>query len=501
MARRRSLLASAELDVELDTNTYQVIETNMAKRVADEPISTFSVDVDTGSYANIRSILTRGGTPNPNAVRIEEMINYFDYGYTPAANLNQPFAIHTEMAEDPLHTGKHVLKIGIKGYEVAPENIPAANLVFLLDTSGSMQGDDRLGLIKEGLAELATQLRLQDRVAIVTYAGSAGVALPSTQGKEAAKIIAALDGLEAGGSTAGGEGIELAYKIAEQHKVPNGVNRILLATDGDFNVGTSDMASLKKLIEAKRKSGIALTTLGVGQGNYHDGIAEQLANVGNGNHAYIDTLNEARKVLIDEVSATMMTIAKDVKIQVEFNPAVVSEYRLIGYENRMLATEDFDNDKVDAGEIGAGHEVTALYSLALVGSGKETLDANKATPVENVEASRMHFNASELGLVRVRYKNPTQNRSNLIERMVQATPAKSASEHLRFATAVAAFGDAMRQQSPTNAQIKAALNLAQKSQGADPFHYRKEMIDLMTRYDKQRPKRDEQAIAISCFSD
>jgi len=338
----------------LDRENYKHYKSNPVKLVAEEPVSTFSIDVDTGSYANVRRMLNAGRLPPQDAVRIEEMINYFSYNYRTPDNLKRPFAVTTEIAPAPWDKGKHLLHIGIKGYEVDRASLPASNLVFLVDVSGSMRSPNKIGLLKSALKMLSRQLSSKDRISLVVYAGASGVVLEPTPGNQHGKIAAALDALQAGGSTNGGAGIRLAYAMAEQAFIKGGVNRVILATDGDFNVGTVNFEALTDLVEEKRKSGIALTTLGFGSGNYNDHLMEQLADKGNGNYAYIDTINEARKVLVDEMGATLLTIAKDVKIQIEFNPTVVSEYRLIGYENRMLNREDFNNDQVDAGEIGAG---------------------------------------------------------------------------------------------------------------------------------------------------
>src|SRR5690606_29366466 len=382
---------------------YAEREDNPVQRVSEQPVSTFSVDVDTGSYSNVRRMIRDGVRPHADAVRAEEFINYFDYGHRGPDSLDTPFRATTEIAPAPWDTRRHLLMIGIKGYDVPKAELPPANLVFLLDTSGSMNSRNKLPLLKQAFAELTRQLRAQDSVSIVVYAGSAGLVLPPTPGDRQEEILAALERLEAGGSTNGGDGIRLAYAMARRAFVEDGVNRVILATDGDFNVGTVDGGSLETMVADQRKSGIALTTLGFGHGNYNDHLAERLADAGDGNHAYIDTLQEARKVLVEEMSSTLLTIAQDVKIQIEFNPAVVSEYRLIGYENRMLAREDFANDRVDAGGIGAGHEVTALHEITLAGSGADQLPALRyaqATAPSNGSKS------GELAHLRLRYKRP-----------------------------------------------------------------------------------------------
>ena len=388
---------------QVDRENYLHYGTNPVKLVAQEPVSTFSIDVDTASYANVRRMLSREGRlPPSDAVRLEEMINYFSYSYPVPESSELPFGINTELAPAPWSDKHQLLQIGIKGYQPAPEHRPPANLVFLVDVSGSMQSPDKLGLVKKSLHLLVNRMSAEDRIALAVYAGNAGTVLESTSGDEKAKILAAIDALEAGGSTHGSAGIKLAYQLAQQNRVEGGINRVIIASDGDMNVGTINLEALKDLIERKRETGIALTTLGFGTGNYNYALMEQLADVGNGNAAYIDSLKEAQKVLVNEMQSTLLTIASDVKIQVEFNPAVVSEYRLVGYENRMLNREDFTNDKVDAGDIGAGHTVTALYEVTLVGSGGERvpeLRYGSRTQKETRESS-------ELAYVKLRYKQP-----------------------------------------------------------------------------------------------
>ncbi|MBB5206645.1 vWA domain-containing protein [Chiayiivirga flava] len=452
--------------------TYADIASNPIHRAAEEPVSTFSIDVDSGSYANVRRMLVQGRLPPSDAVRSEEFLNYFDYGYAPPASPATPFSVTTEFAVAPWNPQRHLLLVGLKGYEVPASAIPASNLVFLIDTSGSMQSPDKIDLLKQAFAELTQSLRPQDRVAIVAYAGSAGLVLDSTAGSDKATILAAIDRLQAGGSTNGGAGIELAYATAQAHLIAGGVNRVILATDGDFNVGTVSQDALETLVKHKRDSGIALTTLGFGQGNYNDQLAERLADIGNGNHAYIDTPNEARKVLVEELSSTMMTIARDVKIQIEFNPAVVAEYRLVGYENRLLAREDFNNDKVDAGEIGAGHDVTALYEIAVVGSGGEASEPLRyAAPVAG-------GTGDELGFLRLRYKAPDGDTSKLIETPLSRTVEYAPSERLRFAAAVAAFSDALRDGAHLGRWTFDDIAAAARG-GADPFGYRAEFVALV----------------------
>lgn len=423
-----------------NTETYAERSDNPVHRTSEQPVSTFSIDVDTGSYSNVRRMLREGRRPPADAVRAEEFINYFRYGHAAPADRATPFRVTTELAPAPWNAQRQLLMVGIKGYDVPKASLPPANLVFLVDTSGSMDEPDKLPLVKTALRQLVPQMRAQDRVSIVVYAGSAGLVLPPTPGDRHDEIIGALDRLQAGGSTNGGEGIELAYAMARQAFVKEGVNRVILATDGDFNVGIVDRKALETLVGDRRKSGIALTTLGFGEGNYNDAMAERLADVGDGNHAYIDTPQEARKVLAEEMQATLLTIARDVKIQIEFNPAAVSEYRLIGYENRLLNREDFANDKVDAGDIGAGHEVTALYEITPAGSG-----ADRVPPLRYGATQAASADANEVAHLRLRYKLPDAAASKLIETPVlRSSLVARPSEALRFASAVAAYADLLR---------------------------------------------------------
>jgi len=465
----------------IDRENYAHFKDNPTKRVQANPVSTLSIDVDTGAYANVRRILNNGRLPQHDAVRVEELINYFTYDYPLPEGLEPPFRVTTEVAPTPWNKKTFLLHIGIKGYNIPKENLPPANLVLLADVSGSMNSPDKLGLLKSALKLLTKQLSKKDKVSIVVYAGASGVVLEPTAGNQTATINAALDRLSAGGSTNGGEGIKLAYAIAQQAFIKNGINRVLLATDGDFNVGTVNFEALKNLIEQKRKSGISLTTLGFGTGNYNDHLMEQLADAGNGNYAYIDSLNEARKVLVDEISSTFNTIAKDVKIQIEFNPAIVAEYRLIGYENRLLKREDFSNDKVDAGEIGAGHSVTALYEIALVGSGGERLE--KLRYSENQSRTQAQHQ-NELAFVRLRYKAPNGDTSKLLEnRVLQEQIIKQldkTSESFRFSAAVAAFGQQLRGGKYIGQfSYNDIISLAQTARGEDPFGYRAEFLKLV----------------------
>jgi len=420
---------------------YDGKEVSPVKLTAAEPVSTFSVDVDTGAYANARRFLTQGMMPPKDAVRTEEMINYFRYDYAKPKDRSQPFTVSTDVAKSPWNPGTYLMRIGLRGYDIDSDERPPANLVFLMDVSGSMNSPDKLPLVKTALAGLAGELSPQDRVSIVVYAGAAGLVLEPTN--DTATIRRALDSLSAGGSTAGGAGIELAYRIAEDNFIKGGVNRVILATDGDFNVGVSDTKALIELIEKKRDSGITLTTLGFGQGNYNEAMMEQVANKGNGNYAYIDSALEAKKVLGEEMSSTLFTIAKDVKIQVEFNPAVIAQYRLVGYENRALREEDFDNDRVDAGDIGAGHQVTAIYEVVPVGS-KGWIAPRK---YEDAPAAAAQAKLAEAATVKLRYKLPTSDTSKLIEQVVASSAFKTAAApqgDFAFAAAVAAYGQVLR---------------------------------------------------------
>ena len=420
---------------------YEGEDVSPVKQVAQEPVSTFSVDVDTGAYANTRRFLTQGALPPKDAVRTEELINYFRYDYAAPATRETPFTVTTDMARTPWNPDTRLLRIGLRGYDLPRKERPSANLVFLMDVSGSMESADKLPLVKAALSGLAGELSPQDRVSIVVYAGAAGLVLEPTN--DTKKIREALDRLTAGGSTAGGAGLQLAYQIARDNFIEGGVNRVLLATDGDFNVGVTDDKALIEMVEKQRDSGITLTTLGFGTGNYNEAMMEQVADHGNGNYAYIDSALEAGKVLKDEMQSTLFTIAKDVKIQVEFNPAVVSQYRLLGYENRALREEDFDNDKVDAGDIGASHQVTAIYEIVPVGAKGWTGPRR----YEDRPAPTAAAKANELAFVKLRYKAPNGATSKLIERVVPTAALGTAAApkgDMAFATAVAAFGQKLR---------------------------------------------------------
>jgi Ca-activated chloride channel family protein len=471
-----------KLDIaDVERENYQHLDENTVKDVKKQPVSTFSIDVDTGSYSNVRRMLQNGLFPRKDAVRVEELINYFSYHYLTPETLDPPFKVSTELSATPWNKDTYLLKIGIKGYDVPKSELPSSNLVFLIDVSGSMEDANKLGLLKSAFKLLVNQLTAKDKISIAVYAGSSGVVLEPTSGAEKAKIIAAIEQLRAGGSTNGGEGIHLAYALATQGFIRNGINRVLLATDGDFNVGTVNFEALKDLVEEKRKTGVSLTTLGFGTGNYNEHLMEQLADAGNGNYAYIDTLNEAQKVLVEEMSSTLQTIAKDVKIQLEFNPDNVAEYRLIGYENRVLKQEDFNNDKVDAGDIGAGHTVTALYEIALQGGKGRKLDNLRYSDAKPVEEARY---SNELAFLRLRYKTPTGDISKLLEFPVQrdkiVDSIDKTSEDFRFAAAVAAFGQLLRGGTYLeHFNYDDVMNLASKARGDDKFGYRNEFIKLV----------------------
>ncbi|CRM19644.1 vWA domain-containing protein [Pseudomonas sp. 52 E 6] len=452
---------------------YENLPDNPMHRVAETPVSTFSADVDTGSYANVRRFLNQGSLPPEGAVRLEEMVNYFPYSYALPTD-GSPFGVTTEVAATPWNPRTQLLRIGIKASDRAVAQLAPANLVFLVDVSGSMDRREGLPLVKSTLKLLVDQLREQDRVSLVVYAGESRVVLKPTSGRDKVKIRNAIDQLTAGGSTAGASGIELAYQMAREGFIDKGINRILLATDGDFNVGISDFDSLKQMAVEQRKTGVSLTTLGFGVDNYNEHLMEQLADAGDGNYAYIDNLREARKVLVDQLSSTLAVVARDVKLQVEFNPARVSEYRLLGYENRALKREDFNNDKVDAGEIGAGHTVTALYEIVPKGE-KGWLE-----PLRYAAAPAGEGKSGELAMLRVRYKPAGGGESQLIERPISNESTK-ASDDLRFAAAVAAFAQQLkgdgRYTGSMSLQDTAAL--ARSARGDDPFGLRSEFVQLV----------------------
>ena len=455
---------------------YGQISDNPIHRVAEAPVSTFSVDVDTGSYSNVRRLLNGGALPPADAVRVEELINYFPYDYALPRD-GRPFAVHTALAPAPWNAQRVLLRVAIKGQDVAKQSLPPANLVFLVDVSGSMESADKLPLLRSSLKLLVDQMRPVDRISLVTYAGSTQVVLPPTSGADKGTIKAAIDGLRAGGGTAGASGIELAYRAAQQSFIDGGINRILLATDGDFNVGVSDTAELKKMVEAKRRTGISLSTLGFGTGNYNEALMEQIADVGDGAYSYVDNLMEGHKVLVSEMSSTLATIAKDVKVQIEFNPALVQEYRQIGYENRQLRREDFHNDQVDAGDIGAGHTVTALYELTLTGA-RGAIDPLRYGAATTAGDAR----SGELAHLRLRYKLPGKSSSELMETPIRREamrPLDQADADFRFATAVSGFGQVLRGGRYTGEWTVAdARALAAASLGDDRFGYRGEFLRL-----------------------
>ena len=459
---------------------YDFITENAFLKTKDNALSTFSIDVDAASYSNTRRFLNNNQLPPPGAVRIEEMLNYFSYTY-PQPQADKPFSVNTEISDCPWNPKHRLALIGLQGKKIAVENLPQANIVFLIDVSGSMSGPGRLGLVKESMKLLTDQLREQDKVSICVYAGNAGLVLPAANGLQKQKIKDAIDALESGGSTAGGAGILLAYKTAKENFIKGGNNRVILCTDGDFNVGQSSDAALETLIEEQRKSGVFLTVLGYGMGNYQDAKMQKLADKGNGNHAYIDQLSEAKKVLVSEFGGTLFTIAKDVKLQVEFNPSLVQGYRLIGYENRMLNKEDFNDDKKDAGELGSGHTVTALYEIIPVGENSEFLkkvDALKYQP--ELGFSKSSFN-KEMMTVKLRYKDPAGEASRLMEVTVldQRIALAVTSENFRFAAAVAEFGLLLRNSAfKQQANYKNVLNLAGSAVGTDQQGYRKEFVEL-----------------------
>ena len=462
-----------------DRENYAPLAGNPVQLASERPVSTFSIDVDTGSYANVRRFLNAGSLPPANAVRVEELINYFSYDYPLPAQRDQPFSVTTRLAPAPWNKDRLLLQVGLKGYAIPVDRRAPANLVFLIDISGSMQDLDKLPLLKSAFRLLAQQMTATDRIALVVYAGGAGAVLAPTPGNQQATINAALDQLEAGGSTNGAGGIRLAYDLARQSFIKGGINRIVLATDGDFNVGLTDFDALIDLVAREREGGVSLTTLGVGTGNYNDALLERLADAGNGNYAYLDTLSEARKVLVEQLSGTLQTIAKDVKIQVEFNPTAVAEYRLIGYENRLLRREDFNNDRIDAGEIGAGHTVTALYELTLHDSPARRVDPLRYALHEG-SAPATPTGGTELANVSLRFKAPDSARSRRLDHPVRRTAGEPASRDLEFAAAVAAFGQKLRGGEYLDGySYEQIAQLAAAARGADADGYRSEFVSLV----------------------
>lgn len=472
---------SADSTTDLNTEAYDAITENAFQRTIDQPLSTFSVDVDTASYANVRRFLNMGQLPPAGAVRIEELVNYFTYDDAPPTNA-EPFAVHAETAGCPWNPAHRLVRFGLKGKVIENQKRPRSNLVFLLDVSGSMNEPNKLPLVKESLRLLTQQLGENNRVAIVVYAGASGLALPSISGSEQSAIGEALDRLAAGGSTNGGEGIALAYRVAEEHKIPGGVNRVILCTDGDFNVGVTNRSDLVQLVEQHAKAGVFLSVLGYGMGNLKDSTMEQLADKGNGNYAYIDTINEAKKVLVEQMSGTLVTIAKDVKIQIEFNPRMVAGYRLLGYENRMLAAQDFKDDTKDAGEIGAGHTVTALYELIPTGSDAGGVIAVDPLRYQQAAALTDAASSNEMLTLKLRYKHPDGQTSDEIRFTLKDTGLEfsRASANLRFAASVAAFGMLLRNsQHKGEATLPAVSEWAATAVGDDPNGYRQEFLELI----------------------
>ncbi len=464
-----------------ENERYGEFEDNPVKLVAEEPVSTFSIDVDTASYSVVRRYLNDGVLPPKDAVRTEELVNYFNYDYALPDGPDEPFRADVAVYDTPWDAGTQLIRIGLQGYDIPADTRPAANLVFLVDTSGSMNAPDKLPLLKKSLKMLVDQMGPEDSIAIVAYAGSAGVVLEPTRGSEKRKIMAALNAFRAAGSTAGAEGIRQAYALAEANFQEDAVNRVILATDGDFNVGHTENSTLEDYISRKRETGVYLSILGFGRGNYKDDRMQVLAQAGNGNAAYIDTLNEARKVLVDEMGGTLFAIANDVKIQVEFNPAYVAEYRLVGYETRLLAREDFNNDKVDAGEVGSGHEVTALYEITPPESDSRLVDPLRyGEPAPKAAAG---VDNGEIANLRLRYKLPGEAKSTLWERPILAEARTSFAEaprEARFATAVAGFGQILR--GAVNVEdftFDNVIAVARAAKGDDPFGYRSEFLQLV----------------------
>ena len=460
---------------------YAEFDENPVKQVAREPVSTFSIDVDTASYAIVRRYLKEGRLPPADAIRTEEMINYFNYAYKIPESREAPFHADIAVFDTPWDEGTALVRIGLQGYDIPTNKRPPANLVFLVDTSGSMQSQDKLPLVKRSLRMLAQRMNADDRIAIIAYAGRAGVVLEPTPAARMAKILTAIDRLQSGGSSAAVAGIQLAYRLAGQNFRDGAANRVILATDGDFNVGIRDPDALEDLIAEKRKTGIYLSVLGFGKGNLQDNIMQKLAQAGNGNAAYIDSYSEARKVLIDEMGSTLIPIADDVKIQVEFNPAYVAEYRLIGYETRLLKREDFNNDKVDAGEVGSGHSVTALYEITPPGSKSRLVDPlryGETAPVEKAGVEN-----GELAWLRIRYKKPGAAKSHLMEQPIaqsSRTSFQGAPADARFAAAVAGFAQLLRGNANMGAfTVKDVIRIAGETRGRDEFGYRAEFQQLV----------------------
>ena len=463
---------------QFNTEEYDAINENIFHDALRNPLSTFSIDVDAASYSNMRRFINNGQRPPKDAVRIEEMVNYFNYDYQQPKG-EDPFSIYTEIATAPWNAKHKLVHIGLQGKEIPTDNLPPSNLVFLVDVSGSMSDFNKLPLLISSFKLLVEQLREQDRVAIAVYAGAAGLVLPSTSGANKEKIIDALDQLQAGGSTAGGAGIKLAYAVAKDNFKVGGNNRVILATDGDFNIGESSDAAMERLIEEKRNDGIFLTVLGFGMGNYKDSKMEKIADKGNGNYAYIDNILEAQKVLVNEFGGTLFTIAKDVKLQIEFNPSKVKAYRLIGYENRMLKSEDFNNDKKDAGELGSGHTVTAMYEIIPVGVDSEFYKIDELK-YQSTKIEKSAEKSDELMTVKFRYKKPDEDVSKLIVHALKDTETSNTSENFRWSASVAAFGMLLRESEYVkDYSFGDVLSMAQDSKGEDKEGYRSEFINLV----------------------
>lgn len=485
--KRRVAYADGFIEYPPSQEGYDALVDNAYASPLDEPLSTFSIDVDTASYANVRRYIERGMLPPAGAVRIEELVNYFPYDYeAPAKDAEHPFNVHVETAAAPWNPKHRLMKVGLKGYEVPWSERPAANLVFLIDVSGSMSGQNKLPLVKDALRMLVERLDKRDRVAVVVYAGASGLALPSTTADNTETILHALDHLHSGGSTNGGAGIELAYTVARKHFIEGANNRVVLCTDGDFNVGTTNRSSLVDLIEAKAKQGVFLSILGFGMGNYKDDVMEELSNKGNGNYAYIDSKREARKVLVEQAGGTLLTIAKDVKIQVEFNPSQVRAYRLIGYANRMLEAKDFNDDTKDAGEIGAGHTVTAFYEIIPHGTDEEvnvpSVDPLKYQPEKSMPI--LVDGSSEMATVKLRYKQPDADTSTLLQTVVTDSQKSfaQASEDFRFASAVAGFGMILREsEHKGGATLRQMQVIAREALGEDPQGHRVDFASLLNK--------------------
>lgn len=478
---------------DFNTEEYDHISENSFHKVTDDPLSTFSIDVDAASYSNIRRFINRNQLPPADAVRVEEMINYFRYDY-PQPTGRDPFSINSEISICPWNAKHKLVMIGLQGKKIPAENLPASNLVFLIDVSGSMDEPNKLPLVKSSLKLLIEQLREQDKISIVVYAGNAGLVLPVTSGSNKTKIKDAIDRLEAGGSTAGGAGIQLAYKTAKGNFIRNGNNRIILCTDGDFNVGVSSNGELERMVEKERESGVFLTVLGYGMGNYKDSKMQILADKGNGNHAYIDGEHEAKKVLVNEFGGTMFTIAKDVKLQIEFNPSKIQGYRLIGYENRLLNKEDFNDDKKDAGELGSGHTVTALYEIIPVGIEDDFLKDVDDLKYQKKARSSKASGSEEMLTVKFRYKEPSGSESELIEHPIidKEIAFDHTSENFRFAASVAEFGMLLSDSKfKSDASFLHVIQTARSAKGKDVEGYRKEFIALVRKADNLKSNEDD----------